>query len=94
MIALRKEADTGHGTAAYRVYLLGQFYTHEPDVALRYLRLAADRGQVLAMIDLGAMLLQSENAADRKRGVELLGSAALAGNHDARVFLEQHGIAW
>ena len=94
LAVVRKKADAGDVIAAYRAFLICQFYTHQPDLALSYLRAAANGGHVPAMSLLGAMLLESKEEAERKAGVEFLTNAALGGDVDARKFLELRGVKW
>lgn len=88
--SLQKEADSGSFLAAYRIFLVS---AQRDALAMKYLRLAADR-YVPAMSALGAILLESQDPADRAEGERFLRMAALHGDVDAKKFLELRGIAW
>ena len=90
LATLQKDAEGGSAVAAYRLFLLS---AGSDARALKYLRLAADR-YVPAMSTLGAILLESDDAADRADGEKLLRMAALSGDVDAKKFLELRGIKW
>lgn len=86
-----KQASEGDVVAAMRLFDLDEFATDDVESAMKRLRVAAERGAVLAEYDLGIMLVDQMHGGrfgDRDEGRRWLEKAATQGDRGARAALE------
>ncbi len=88
---LERKAESGDAAAAFRLFQHYEFGEFDYLQSLRWLRVAASLGHVIAQFNLGYLLVSSDRQEDKKEGVKWLRTAADAGYERASEVLHDIG---
>jgi TPR repeat protein len=88
---LAKAGDADANYALGKWATLGVFQNATPEAVLGFYKASADKGNILAKVELGALMLQAfpQDGEKLKEAVKLIEEAEAAGNNDARRALAQ-----